>query len=424
MLGTMQRQFNERAEELIEEAKALETPFQEQLDAEDARKASEKQERDRVEAVRRQAHVDGIAIITGAVAKAAGATSDEIQALIDTTSQLAVGEAWEEFRGQAQQAKDETLRQLNGLLLVARQEEAEAAEIEETRRRQAEVARQQEERARQLEEQEAEAARRREEQQRELDAQAERMREQQAALDRQREQQERAQRERAQAVQARLDVFSAIGQPRVSRTAAELQTVFAAVRDTPCTAEFFDDRTGEAMTARSAALNDIEGHLIFAESREAEQARQARAAEQQAALDEMLLLTAQAPAFARTASLGQAVEALSTAEAKTPIEAFWGDRLDEAVEVRAALVQALRLALNEVNARLRREAEEAEALRAETQRKQAETQRAVRLQEAAPRMFVLFKALLDDIANSDAHVIFTHEAESRELIAKVEGEQE
>lgn len=134
MLGQMQRQFNARAGELIAEVEAYEKPIDEQIKAEEDRKAAEKAERDRKEreaAAAIQARIDLIrsfAVIPAGV-KAAG-----ISVAIDNLTAIEVTlEAFGDRAGEAAQAKAQTLARLDEMHAAAAAHEAELARMEDER---------------------------------------------------------------------------------------------------------------------------------------------------------------------------------------------------------------------------------------------------------------------------------------------------
>lgn len=412
MLGTMQRQFNERAKELIAAAEALETPFQQQLDVEDQRKAAERLQRELAEAARRQKHLDAIAIITGVVAQAAGKDSEAIQLLVDYATELTIGEDWEEFQGQAQQAKDEAVRQLNGMLVAAKLDEAEAAELEETRRQQALVAAQQATRQREME---AEAAELRK-------AQADLM-EAQNRLNEQRAEQARAQQERAERIQQKIDGFGAAvrlvdDKPHHSEAIQVLIDAFTALT---IDSDYADGRQQEAEAARQHALGELAIRHGKARLREAEEARQARAAEVESRIGD---IAAMGP---RVDETGAELRArLARINAFKLVAADYDDRADEAATLLVEAAADVAATLVEVAAREQEEIQAAEQRRQQEAANAAEQAKAQRLQDAAPRLLGILKRLVADL---DAHHNelgwgddgLAAKADAAALIAEIEG---
>lgn len=274
MLGTMQRQANISADALIEEVERYEAPIHEQIQAEENRKEAERAERAAAEQRRIDGHLQAIAAINGLVTAAMGLTSAELEQAITNAQGVVVDEGYEEFQGQAQQAKDETLRQLQGLLVAAR---AEEAELEETRRQQAALAaaqqqleadrRAQAEQARQLAEREKAIAEREAQQQAEDESLA------------------RARQERAEAVQRRIDGIHTAGAPLDGRSAEELQGILNTLQGLVFSAELLDDRVSEAVQARDARVANVQHALAEAQAREAEEAARAQAARIQELID-------------------------------------------------------------------------------------------------------------------------------------------
>lgn len=402
MLGSMQRQFNERATALIEEVKALEKPFQDQLDAEDTRKANEKAERDRIEAARIQGHVDALAIITGTIAAASSMDAAGIQDLIAQVTELAIGEDWEEFRGQAQQAKDEALRQLNGLHVAALADEQERAELAAERQRQAEFRQQQEAQVAELQRQQQALAQ----------GQAALARQQQELAE-QRAQQERAQQERAQAVQRRIDALASYGAAYSYMAAStNIESELRTLQDTLIYRDQYDDRVGEAEAAKASACERLRAVFDAAVAREAEEARQARAAKIQANIDAML-----AHVKACEGKRSQFItDALRDLIEPPFIGDDYGDRAGEAAGVRGTVYLTLKAMLADAEERERMEAAEAERQRKEIEANAAAVARTTRMQDAAPRMFELLKALL-------AGPVMVDKAEEIEaIINEIEGD--
>ncbi len=410
MLGTMREQFNARADELIAEAKGHETPFQELLDAEDKRKADEKAERDRLEKIRVDAHVAALAIITGVVNTATGKDAAEIQALIDSTEALTVDDGWEEFRGQAQQAKDEAVRQLNGMLVAALAEAAERAELEAERQRQAAFREQQEAQQRQLEEQQAELRRGQEA----LAAQQRELAEQQEA-------QARAVRERAEAVQSRIGGFAlVVAVNDASRNSDGIMAAIEAAQNVPITAELFDARTGEAQIAKDEALNTLRGFLAAAEMHEAEEARQARAAVVQDRIDG--IATAGAPLEGRSAEQLRSI--LGTLHTLVLTEELLDDRVAESVEWQERRVKDVEHELTIAVEREQRDAKEAEHNHKEIEANAAAVARITRMQDAAPRMLELLQELAGiDLIDLDVVTMRPLQERAERIVSEIEGEK-
>lgn len=368
ILGTMQRQANASADELIEEVKRAEAPIDEQITAEETRKENEKAERDAAEQRRRQAHIDAITAIARIPTEAVGMTSAELREKIVAAEGIMVDEGYEEFKGQATQAKDETIRQLNGLLMAAVEEEDE---LQRTREQQARLREQQEQQAarqRDLDAQEATLREQREafeKQQREA-KEADEAR--QRALDEQAAQQRREREERAQAVQGRIDGIKFAGEPLEGRDAETLRSILDTLRRLTLTADLLDDRVAEAVEAQAKRVQEVESALVNAEAREAEQARQQRAAEVQQRIDDIQRMGP------RVDETGAELRArLDSINAFKLVAADYDDRADEAANLLIEVAADIAATLEEVAAD-----ELAQAQAAEERRQQEAEQAAAR----------------------------------------------
>ncbi|GAA4400499.1 hypothetical protein [Quisquiliibacterium transsilvanicum] len=215
------KRIDTEARRITDEILSLETPIDEQIKADEARREQEKQAREAAERARVEAIIARLEEIKATVSKVAGRSSVVIAAEIEALEAKDIGDDFEEFRERAQAAKDAALDSLRDLHARVTAQEEEARRLREEREalrrereaqekaaaeaRAAEEARQREERARQeaeiraaREAEEAAAAerRRREDEERaareaELDAEA-------ARLAAEREAFERAQREQAE----------------------------------------------------------------------------------------------------------------------------------------------------------------------------------------------------------------------------------
>ena len=123
------------AKRITAEIVALETPIDEAIKADEARRAAEKAERERIEAERVAKHQQAIATIRGYVqaANAPGMTAAKLTRGMVALQEMVFGEAFEEFADQAAAARDETLAALQVLHDAAVAREAEAAERERQR---------------------------------------------------------------------------------------------------------------------------------------------------------------------------------------------------------------------------------------------------------------------------------------------------
>lgn len=209
-----------------------ESNYDDQIKAEEKRKEDEKAAKAEAERVRVEAIQSRIANdIRLAATKSVGASAETIAVVIEDVSAILIDESFEEFQGQAQIAKDETLDKLRAMHTAAVAAEAEAARIKaEQEAEAARIAAEREELARHRAEQakrDAEAAEARAAAEREQAARlaAERA-EQEAELKRQREAQEaelRAQREAQAAVEAAQREERAKEERRIAAERADLE---------------------------------------------------------------------------------------------------------------------------------------------------------------------------------------------------------
>ena len=360
MLGTMQRQANASADALIEEVEGYERPIHEQIHAEEQRKESERREREEAEQRRRQGHLDAIAAIYQMVTDASGFDSKELLGVISAAQEILVDEGYEEFQGQAQQAKDEALRQLQGLLVAAL---AEEAELEEIRRQQAALAEAQ---------QKLEADRRAQaERDRHLAEREKVLAENEARQKAEAESLARAKQERAEAVGRRVEELRSIatGDTAAPATSVELQTQIESLEAVDITVELFDDRAGEADRHRRVAIGNLRELLSAALEREAEEARQAHAARIQElianirGMGESATLAVQ-DGSAEVQQLRAGLQELRDTQVSSDL---FGERADEATALLREAVQRTEQAIAATVERDRLRAEEAERQRAQQQ---------------------------------------------------------
>lgn len=167
---------------------ALEDPIDRQIKADEARRAAEKAERERIEAARVAKHHAAIATIRGYIqlANAPGMTAAKLTRGMVALQAMTFGEEFEEFAGQAESARDEALTALEALHAAATLREAEAEAAERQRVENERVAAENRRIAAELAEQ-----------QRRLDAAAEVLRQQQEAADAARRAEEAAAQRRA-----------------------------------------------------------------------------------------------------------------------------------------------------------------------------------------------------------------------------------
>lgn len=265
MLGTMQRQFNSACEKYVAEIEAYEKPIHDQIKAVEDRKEREKEEKRAKEEARRQGHANAIAAIASLASQAAGMTSAELEEHIVRVQAVIVDESYEEFQAQAAQAKDKALLELNGMLMAARLDEQERAEMEAERARMAQVREAQAARERELAEREAALARAQAEQV----AEAQRLAAEAAA-------QQRAIEERARAVIRRIqEMVSHYGEERYTAAvpSVRIESAIATLKDTLILPGDFDDKVPEAEKAKEGLLEFLQVTLKLSLEREAEEAR-------------------------------------------------------------------------------------------------------------------------------------------------------
>lgn len=112
----------------------LETFIDQQIKADEDRRAAEKAEKDRIEALRVQGLKDKIAVIRGFVAKCQGISAERIAKGIELVSKIDTGaDVFFEFQGQALAAQVETLQAMRGMHTAAESRESEAARVEAQR---------------------------------------------------------------------------------------------------------------------------------------------------------------------------------------------------------------------------------------------------------------------------------------------------
>lgn len=389
ILGTMQRQANASADTLIAEIEGYETPIHEQIQAEEQRKESERREREAADARRRQGHIDAIAAISAHVAQAVGEDSAQIASRIEGLRKTIIDASWEEFEGQAQQALDSALLQLDGLLITARAEEQEAQEAREAQARLRAQQEQQAARARELEEREAALAR----QQAELEEGRRHLAEQQAA-------QQRAIEERRAAVQRRIEELSTYGAAYSHMApSGNIESAIRTLKDTLIYPADYDDRVREAQEAKDAALARLQGIYDHAVEREAQEARQQLAALVQARIDtlEAAELTAGSP------DRGEVQAALDELQRiGTPIFEDYGDRTSEATAIYDKAIAQLQQALVVIGQREAQEALVAAEREREQRRRAIEDMRQQLMRDNAILLFPAAHALVDFLEGTAA----------------------
>lgn len=168
------KKIDSEASRVTDEIMALENPIDDQIKADEARRAAEKAERDRIAAVRTQGFRDRITTIRAFVGKCNGISAERIKNGIAMVKQVDVSpEAFAEFALDAEAAKTETLESMRIILEETERREEEAARVEAQRIENERVAAEQKERADALAAQQAEIDRQARELQEALQAQAE-----------------------------------------------------------------------------------------------------------------------------------------------------------------------------------------------------------------------------------------------------------
>ncbi|WP_445286574.1 hypothetical protein [Variovorax atrisoli] len=146
-LNDCKKVIDGEATRLIAIVEPVENFVDEQIKVHEKKLADEKAERDRIEAERKQRHLDAIATIAGYVTKAEGLPIPRIEAGLAYVRGIDVSEAvFEDFATRAAAQKDATIRALERLIADARERaaaEAQRLENERLRAQLAELQRQQ-----------------------------------------------------------------------------------------------------------------------------------------------------------------------------------------------------------------------------------------------------------------------------------------
>lgn len=151
------KKIDSEASRVTAEILALEYPIDDQIKADEARRAAEKAERDRIAAERAQGFRNRIAVIRSFVGKCSGIASERIAKGIAQVEQVDVSPAaFEEFAAEAASAKDETLIAMRQIMAETKAREEEAARVEAQRIENERVAAEQKARADALAAQQAE----------------------------------------------------------------------------------------------------------------------------------------------------------------------------------------------------------------------------------------------------------------------------
>lgn len=128
------KKIDSEAVRVTTEILALEDPIDQQIKADEKRRADEKAERERLAAERAQGFRDRIAVIRAFVGKCNGITSERIANGIAMVEQVDVSAgAFEEFSQEAETAKAETLAAMRQVFDETKRREEEAARVEAQR---------------------------------------------------------------------------------------------------------------------------------------------------------------------------------------------------------------------------------------------------------------------------------------------------
>ncbi len=254
------------AAKLIEAVRNLETPIDEAIRADEARREREKEEARRREEERIADLIGRVNNIKAVAERAVDLPAADIEQKIALVAKMTIGDDWQEFQAKAQQTKDDVLARLADLLERARRLEAERAQAEANAR---ELSRLQ---AEQREREQREAAERAERERKE--------RERQAAEAEERRRQEQI----AAAVRTAIDGIRQAQLAAVSLKAAELGDIIQRIADLQAD-PVWGDLVGSFEYTRDSAVTQLTE--LRAEKAEREQLaeQERRRAERQARID-------------------------------------------------------------------------------------------------------------------------------------------
>lgn len=382
---------NDEAKRLTKRISALEDPIDEQIKAEEARKETEKIERQRREAARVQALRTRIETMSGVAVRAVGKSSEYVREKIALVSAMTTDD-FEEMTPVAVNTKADTLEKLNELLVAAEAHEKAIADLAEANARaaaqQAEAERlQREADARRL----ADERRQREE----IEAQEEQQRAQRAA--------EAHRRQRNDFITGL--VMSSVGEPsvKIRQHLRELEAYGAANNDDTIFFEAVHKLTLMATSAESTERMLAEqNRREAAERAEQERAEAAARQKRQNAMSEIegirqqvMIATLGRRGVREGGTLQCARDTLAETEA-WPIDARFGDLVGVAQATKDAAVAAIKEIVAAGEERERQQAAEAQAaeqsrLAAEKTQRELQAQRDAldALQKAAPMMWHL-----------------------------------
>lgn len=168
-VNDLKRIMSAEVDRLVAIVQPVEDHIDGQIKARESVLAAEKAERERLaaeaatnEAARVEAHRAHIARIKGYVAQAHGASAAKLQSAIDFLRGVPIDAAYEEFQGEAERARDDTLLTLDIMLDQAQEREAHERQVREQAAENARIAAELAEQRRQIEAQAAELRRQQE----------------------------------------------------------------------------------------------------------------------------------------------------------------------------------------------------------------------------------------------------------------------
>lgn len=257
MLGTMQRQFNARANELIAEVEGYEKPIDEQIKAEEQRKADIKAKAEAEEKLRVDTITAAIDAVRNAPLALVNATAGEVaNAIAELRAEAddATEEEFQEFASQAKRAYIGALEQLQSMLEAKTAAEAAAAEIERQQAAQAEQQRIMDEQAAALRQQQEQLAA------------------QQRAIDEANARAEHERQEREQSILRRIEAMRELPGRLMGAAAANIESNLRTLNDTLLLPGDYGQFLAEAEAARAAALAELRTMHAAQVAREEEQA--------------------------------------------------------------------------------------------------------------------------------------------------------
>ena len=119
-VNDLKRVMADEVVRLVAIVKPHEEAIDKQIKAEETRKANEKAERDRIEAERIALHEANLATLAGYAAKAECRNAEDIEKAIAIVSAIEIGDEWQEFKTQAEQAKSASVEAMQKALNAER----------------------------------------------------------------------------------------------------------------------------------------------------------------------------------------------------------------------------------------------------------------------------------------------------------------